>query len=225
MIIAEIGSNPARYGWKLEPFIRAAKQAGADAVKIQLFRAESFPAEEQASKRVLEFPRDRVEEFVQLAHASGLQAGASVFDAEAVTLAQKHCDFIKLAAREEDNRELLINALTKRGDYKQVYRSVTNRASLNRNFDNRTIHFWVIPEYPTPLFDALLGVFYAARMFKKYHLKWGWSSHALSKWDCVLAAKKGASVIEKHLCVSRGDIEAGHSLLPGEFREMCKWIT
>jgi sialic acid synthase SpsE len=54
---------------------------------------------------------------------------------------------------------------------------------------------------------------------------WGWSSHTRGWLDCWLAAKWGASVIEKHLALSPDDIEAGHSLLPHEFHKMTRAIN
>ena len=106
-IIAELCSNPVSYGWDLEPFIALAALSGASHVKIQCFRAEHFPEWAQADKRAAEFPRERLREFAELAHAHGLKAGASVFDAEAVELCARELDFLKLAAREQDNRELI----------------------------------------------------------------------------------------------------------------------
>src|SRR3990172_1121814 len=106
-IVAEGGSSPARWGWNFDLWCRTAAMAKATAVKVQLFKAEHFPSAEHASKRPLEFPRARLVEFVEAAHRHGLRAGASVFDNEAVELAAKHCDFLKLAAREWDNAELI----------------------------------------------------------------------------------------------------------------------
>jgi len=46
--IAELGSNPRALNWATLPYLRAAKESGATAVKIQLFRSEHFPEAERA---------------------------------------------------------------------------------------------------------------------------------------------------------------------------------
>ena len=108
MILAEIGSNVFPFSRdRMEAFVIAASEAGADAVKVQLYRADHFPEHERASKAATEFPRVQFMDFVSMAHAAGLRAGASVFDEDAVDLVAKHGDFIKLATREQDNATLI----------------------------------------------------------------------------------------------------------------------
>src|SRR3990167_1100699 len=103
-LVAEFGSSPAP-DWDFDLWCSAAAQSGATSCKAQLFRAEHFPLVEHASKHALEFPRARLPEFVAAAHVRGLGCGVSVFDAEAVELAARHCDWLKLAAREQDRSE------------------------------------------------------------------------------------------------------------------------
>ena len=82
-IIAEFCSNVAK-DWNFDRWCWVARGVNADAVKVQIFRATHFPEAEQASKHPLEFPRERFADFVKVAHYYGVQAGASVFDADAV---------------------------------------------------------------------------------------------------------------------------------------------
>lgn len=224
-IIAELGSNPARYGWKLDGFVRAAKEAGADATKIQLFKAEHFPENEREEKRKVEFPRDCIKEFAELCKRHGLQSGASVFDKEAVELAAEHLDFLKLAAREQSNNGLIIDILG-RELKKTVYRSISN--GFNTLIVGMT-HFLTVPQYPTPMARAITEMFLLLDEFEhkrwgKWNWEWGWSSHTRAILDCWLAVKLGATVIEKHFALSHSDPEGGHSLLSAEFRKMVKWL-
>lgn len=213
-IIAEIGSSPAP-SWDFAPWCAAAATAGADAVKVQLFRADHFPETEQASKRPLEFPRERLSEYVQCAHAYGLTAGASVFDLDAVALAARWCDWLKLAAREQHDYEL------RRKVYetgKKYYRSVEGLAptvSVNET------PLYAIQRYPAPMLLSLVRV---VQTWNHYAGNWGWSSHTTGTFDCVLASRLGASVIEKHLAIHSTDLEAGHSLGPQQFAAMVRSI-
>jgi sialic acid synthase SpsE len=189
-LIAEAGSSPASGGWDFTHWCAAAAEAGATAIKLQMFYASHFPEAEQESKYPLEFPRHRLDEFVERAHAHGLQAGVSVFDADAVMRAGAACDFLKLAAREAANHNLILAA----------FREAQQRGC--------------------PLALSCLRVLQAARYFNFHALPWGWSSHTTGTFDCVLAVRLGATVIEKHLSTRPADLEAGHSLTPAQFRRM-----
>ena len=220
-IIAEFGSSIVRSPFGFETWLCSAAAAGATHVKVQLFRAEHFPPVEQAGKRRLEFPRARLPEFVEMAHRYGVKAGASVFDAEAVELAAEYCDFLKLAAREQDNQELAMHALNK---------SIVNTLTLYRSVSDLKyrwlpsgfapgITLWAIQAYPAPMPKSLVMAWRAWRNGID-----GWSSHTTGALDCILAARLGASVLEKHFALEAGDVEAGHSLLPAAFRRMTNAI-
>lgn len=217
-IIAEIGSSPAP-AWNFETWCQAAKIAGATHVKAQLFQAEHFPAAEQASKRPLVFPRQRFAEFVATAHTYGLQAGASVFDESAVQLVAQRGDFLKLAAREQANRPLMEDCFFRKR-LMPIYRSVSRCGLDEFMFLPRTVTLFAIQQYPASMTASLLAVVRWARFARREGVRWGWSSHTRGDWDCRLAARLGASVVEKHLALTETDLEAGHALNPYQFRAM-----
>lgn len=233
-IIAEIGSSPAP-AWDFDYWCVAAAMTGADAVKAQMFAAEHFPRGEWESKRPLEFPRERLAEFVSCAHAYGLVAGVSVFDDDAADLAQHYCDFTKLAAREQDNQPLIERLAFIQQDKlafasaseiiaahrKPVYRSVSRLVLDGWNFQHNFTTLHALQRYPAGLAASLLALLRAAAFFRRHGVqRWGWSSHTRYALDCVLAARLGACVIEKHLALQADDLEAGHSLMVGRFAEM-----
>ena len=223
IIIAEIGSSPAPE-WAFERWCEAASLAGATHVKAQMFQAAHFPPAEQASKRPLVFPRQRLGEFVSAAHQCGLKAGVSVFDLEAVDLAGQQGDFLKLAAREENEPSLLDRCLDVA---KPLFRSVSSSEKWGGwTANGQIVHLRTIPQYPTPLARALVEVVKTARAWHKFSgaNSWGWSSHTRGALDCWLAVALGATVIEKHLCLTEHDLEAGHSLNPTQFKAMAQAI-
>lgn len=222
-IIAEFGSSPAAYHWDIEPWCAAATRAGASAAKIQLFRASHFPADEQSQKRPFEFPRRWLGEFSRLARAHDLMPGASVFDAEAVRLGITHLDFFKLAAREENNRNL-IGQVTPSLRRLPVFRSVSRLKPDEFMRLQGMTTLYAVQKYPAPMVLSLWRLMQAERFFRAHGLRWGWSSHTAGILDCVVAARLGAQVIEKHLALARTDLEAKHSLLPGAFARMVKEI-
>lgn len=232
-VIAELGSNPAAHDWDFNEFCRVAFFAGANAVKCQLWKTEHFPSWEWAAKRPLEFPRAMLPEFVAQAHRRVLKAGASVFDVEAVELAAAKCDFLKLAAREQGN-DALISACVYLGRGLPVYRSISEADSYARYFSmgkeegREFVTLYALQRYPASMARSLVALL-AWRLFvysleEDGPIEWGWSSHSRGALDCVLAARLGASVIEKHLCLSKSDPEGGHSLLPDEFGRMVSQI-
>jgi len=220
-IIAEFGSSPSSYNWNLEPWCGAAHLVGADAVKVQLWHTDHFPPDEQASKRSLEFPRQRLGEFVELAHRHSLRVGASVFDLDAVRLVSEHCDFVKLAAREQYNSELIDFVMSVPMPM-LGYRSISSFDAYRAS--TMMIALFAIQRYPSPMLSALSALVCAALWFRSRGIGWGWSSHTSGVLDCVLAARLGALAIEKHLALSLRDIEAGHSLLPPDFSRMVRGV-
>jgi sialic acid synthase SpsE len=222
-IIAELGSSPAP-DWDFETWCEAAARAGADAVKVQLFHVDVlYPPHLRAAMAGRDFPRELLPEFVETAHRHGLQAGASVFDDEAVQLAAAHCDFVKLAASQEHKEErLFLVARCTRGRRLPFYRSVTDLSNLSPVFGPRLVQFFVIPRYPAGLLATCWKLVRAYHHFwtHGYSDRWGHSSHTTGFLDCLLAAGLGAAAVEKHFALSATDCEAPHSLLPGAFARM-----
>lgn len=213
LIIAETCSNIIRYTKSLPIFIETVAKSGAGACKIQLFSHRHFPEPEWESKRRVEFPRNLLPEFISLCHQHNLLAGASVFDNEAVDLLEKHgADFIKLATRETDNTLLWQRCLT---SPLPKIASFDCTATDALPFANHTVHLACIPKYPTP-----------KPTVPNYGKSlWGWSSHYIRGDRCLdilMAATRGACVIERHFALSETDLEAGWSSDPKEFREMVK---
>src|SRR3990167_6907434 len=211
-VIAELCSNVIRYVKDLRTVIDAVKRTGANACKVQLFRHTHFPQPEWRQKKLVEFPRDRFPEFVELCHKNALLAGASVFDDDAVTLLEtSDADYIKMATREWENVNLwervLLSSLPKIAswDY-SVYPELP--------YADHTIHLACLPKYPS--IDPQVP---------DYGKKdWGWSSHSRDWLYCLVAVSHGACVVEKHFAMSETDFERGWSLESNEFAEMVKDI-
>ena len=224
-IIAELGSNIFPYSReKLVDYCLAASQAGADAVKIQLYFAEHFPLDEQEAKQATVFPRAELAFFAEAADLHGLAWGASVFDRGAVDmLVGMGADFLKLATREEHNNQL--RAYANRRFKGTILRSVDWTHSIpwhHRRFP-REVTLACIPEYPTDMGDALDSLM----PLQTFSIPdpWGWSSHTEGISDCVVVARCWPSVIEKHLYLSPDDPEAAWSVSGEHLRaivEVCK---
>ena len=207
LVIAELCTNAHPYDdATLEKFIALADLAGCAGVKLQYWRADHFPLGERDRKRPYELPDGVLSRFVYLAHEFDLLAGASVFEAGDVDkLCAAGVDFIKLAAREVDNRVLLDTAV---GTRRPVLRSLPyfGAALPGTAFDPRVLSFYCTPHYPA---EASLMDMVALRHATT---PWGWSSHTGDGMDCVVAAALGAAVVEAHLKTSDVEPEALWSL-------------
>lgn len=208
IIIAELGGNLFPYSReRITQLLGAAQRSGVDAVKVQLFVAEHFVGFEAVDKRRLEFPRGELGHFVNQAHTLSLLAGASVFDRQAVQLCvNAGVDFIKLAAREEDN--VALRRMVNRQFPGPVYRSVSWPLLREPESAPREIIMGAVSIYPSIGLSNLGDQFLAGSMPSPF----GWSSHTDHFADCVAAIRSGADAIEKHLKLADTDEEARWSL-------------
>ena len=207
-IIAELGGNLFPYSReRLSRLLGAAKRSGVDAVKIQVFVAEHFIGFEAVDKRRLEFPRGELDHFVTQVHLLGLLAGASVFDIPAVRQCRNSgVDFLKLAAREENNIALRVSIQAE--FLGTVYRSVNWPLFREAEPALREITMAAVQIYPSIGLANLGNQFLAGSMPPVF----GWSSHTDHWDDCLAAIRSGASAIEKHLSLTEDDEEARWSL-------------
>jgi len=211
LVVAELGSWKGQQGYLRG--ITVARDAGADVVKIQVFRALHFPSEEWDTKAPLEWRRRYLNDFVAYANTSELLTSASVFDLPAVVqCSSSGIDILKLAAREQGQDALREHCLN--SDV-PVFRSIY--PGSNHGTHPRELILGCISVYPTDNGVAMAG---AETMADVEEGPWGWSSHTRDWADCVEAVRLGARVIEKHLALTEDDIEAEWSLMPKEFAEM-----
>ena len=219
--IAELGSNIRPFTKsRINMFIDSAALAGADAVKIQLFKADHFPNEERAAKQALEFPRELFGWFLERAEFYKLQGGASVFDKDAIDLCTRlGANFIKLATREQFNSAL--RQYANRRFKGTIFRSINfERVVTYEPRMPREVTLGCIPRYPTAVTNKLLDLIEERLSFGWLRAPFGWSSHTIGFDDLVVAVTWGAKVIEKHLKVSDNDLEAKWSIDPFEWMTM-----
>ena len=210
-IIAELCSNITQHLDNLDRCIRIVKSCGADAAKLQLFRADHFPEAERAQKQRVEFPRELFPTFIALCHYYGLAAGASVFDNDAVDLVvNSDGDFLKLATREWDNEPLYDRC--SKTELPIIYSfDCRNNDGYIRKAIKHSIPMACVPEYP-------------AHNFQMIENPKAWSSHTPHWLDCVIAVSRYARIVEKHIVFSNQDYEAGWSLTSDLFSQMVKDI-
>ncbi len=207
-VIAEVGLNHGGSLKRAVEHIHSAKEAGADCVKFQLFRADKLISNKFAPKsyqffKSYELSFDEIKYLYQESINSNIDFLCSPFDEEAVDfLDSLPVSHFKVASGELTN-EALLSRIGSKG--KHVYLS-TGMATfdeiqwalgiLRKAGAEQITLLHCVSIYPTPLEFAKLGVILALK--RAFNLPVGYSDHTAGI-NCALAAVAlGATVIEKH---------------------------
>jgi N-acetylneuraminate synthase len=245
-IVAELSGNHGGNLDKALTLIRAAKEAGADAVKLQTYTADSLTLDHDgpgfriegglwAGRRLHELyqeaatPWDWHEPLFSYARSLDIIAFSSPFDGRAVELLSNlDCPAYKIASFELIDHDLIRHAA---GLGRPLILS-TGMASLGeieeaigvaREVGNtHLVLLHCVSGYPTPPAESDLRTL--PHLAATFGFPVGLSDHSLGIGVPVAAVALGAVMIEKHFTLSRaeGGVDAGFSLEPEEFRQMAE---
>lgn len=222
-IIAEIGVNHDGCPDRALRLVEAAAQAGADAVKFQLFRAELLLSREarlalyqqnagetdpMAMLSRLELPSARIAECAALARRLGMAAVVTVFSPQLVEEAEREIepDAYKSASPDVVNTPLL-GAMAKTGRPLIVSTGAASRQEVERAVETlrpvcgALALLQCVSAYPAPDAAAALGGIAALRTI--YEGPVGYSDHTTGTDTGALAVAAGAELLEKHLTDDR----------------------
>lgn len=210
-VIAEAGSNHNKDFDTARRLIDAAADAGADAVKFQLFSARIlYPQGGQLHDIInsLELPRDWVPELTRHANARGLMLLASPFDLEAVdVLASADAPAYKIASSETVNLPLVAHAASK-GKPMIISTGMCDIADVHEAIEvvrgagnDDIVLLQCSALYPSTPAQAHLAVM--ATLRHAFRRPVGFSDHSLGLTVPVVAAARGACMIEKHFTLDR----------------------
>lgn len=243
-IIAELSAN---HGGKIEvakDTIRAAKKAGADAIKLQTYTADTITLDSDKSDFRIEgtiWEGRRLYELYQEAHLpwswhkalfqtakeEGLVCFSSPFDHTAVDfLEELETPMYKIASFEITDIPLIRYAASKGkpmiistgiASYDDIELAI-NTCRMQGNNDITILK--CTSAYPATLEDANLLAM--QQIANDFNVKVGLSDHTLGMTAPVVATALGASVIEKHFILDKtiGGPDASFSLDVDEFKAM-----
>ncbi|MDD4952844.1 MAG: N-acetylneuraminate synthase [Desulfovibrionaceae bacterium] len=250
-IIAEAGVNHNGDPDLALRMVRAAAEAGADAVKFQTFRAESL-ATSKAPKaeyqrlttgqegsqlemlRRLELDRAAHQALVRACREQGVEFMSTPFDLESVDLLlDLGMRVFKVPSGEITNlpllrrigslgRELIVS--TGMADMDEVGQALRALEQAGADRKNITL-LHCTTEYPAPFEDLNLRAMAAmARAFPGVRV--GYSDHTQGIEAAIAAAALGARVIEKHFTLDKNMPGPDHraSLEPDELKAMVRAV-
>lgn len=233
-IIAEAGSNHNGELTQAKMLIDAARDAGCDAVKFQVFSAETLVTRQNPAFSVLkenELPREWIPTLANYAEMKGIIFSASPFDRVAV---DQLCDvgvpFLKWASPEIHDLPLLKYAASK-GKPLLISTGMCNLVDIHRalevvtsedNSDIVLLH--CVSSYPTRSDDIHLRMMDSIR--RTFQIPTGLSDHTTSLIPPVVAVSRGACVVEKHFTLDRKSVGPDHSFAvePSELAGMVAYI-
>jgi pseudaminic acid synthase len=244
-IIAELSANHNGSLTRALESIQAAKDAGASAVKIQTYTADTITIDSDRPEFMIkgglwdgyklydlykwaETPYEWHEEMFSFAASIGLTIFSTPFDNTAVDLLESlNTPAYKIASFELIDLPLIRYVASTR---KPMIMS-TGMASETEIEEavqtardggcNDIVLLHCISSYPAPLSSANLAKLSLLR--NRFGVQVGLSDHTLGTTASVAAVAMGATVIEKHFTLSRADKgpDCEFSLEPAELKQLC----
>lgn len=243
-IIAELSAN---HGGNIKTAIetvRAARRAGANAIKLQTYTADTITLDSDKEDFVIKgtiwegkklydlykeayLPWDWHEELFRVAKDEGLICFSSPFDKTAVDFLETlDTPIYKIASFEITDVNLIAYAASKQKPMIistgiAVYEDIELAVNTCREVGNNDITLLkCTSSYPAPIEEANLVMM--QRLAKDFNVKVGLSDHTLGTTAPVVATALGARIIEKHFILDRsiGGADASFSLDEKEFTEM-----
>jgi len=241
-IIAEVGSNHNGDIENAKTLINVAKEANADAVKFQLFKAEKLyskytPTFEYLKEKdtfelikKIETPREWIKELVEHCESSKIPFLASACDFEAIDLIEPFVPAYKIPSFEIVDLELIKYAAQK-GRPMIISTGMANLGEIEdavkavRSTGNDEIVLLHCNSlYPTP--PEIVNLRAMETMKRAMQVPVGFSDHTEGIHIPISAVSMGACVIEKHFTLDRTMPGPDHSYAidPNELKDMITQI-
>lgn len=232
-IVAEAGSNHNRDLNIALRLIDVAAEAGADAVKFQIFRAETLysrytprlsemdgrsePSETPFELiRRCELPREWLPTLSKHARERGILFTASPFDLEAVELmARIDVPFYKVASYEIVDVQLL-SAIAAKGKPAILSTGNSGLADIETGLrvfadhgNDQVALLHCVSQYPARYADLNLRCI--GTLQRAFRCTVGFSDHTMDSRAAIVAVSLGGSILEKHFTLSRDQVGPDHS--------------
>jgi len=247
-IIAELSANHGHDIEIAKETIRAAKRAGADAIKLQTYTADTITLNSDKEDFIIKgtiwdqqklydlyqeayLPWEWHAELFALAKELDLVCFSSPFDFSAVDLLESlDCPIYKIASFEitdiplisyvasKGKPMILSTGIAEYEDIKLAIETIRTQGVQNITLLKCT------SSYPAPLGEANMAML---QKFKTdFNVEIGLSDHTMGSIVPIVATALGAKVIEKHFILDKkiGGPDASFSMDEGEFKDMVQAV-
>lgn len=248
-IVAEMSANHLQDYDRAEAIIRAAKAAGADAVKLQTYTADTITMDcENEYFQIKQgtiwdgttfyklyqeafTPWDWQPRLVKLANDLGMDCFSSPFDFTAVDFMEE-MDMPAYKIASFEIRDIpLIRKIAKLGKPVIMATGIAYLEDIERAVrvcreegNDQIILLKCTSTYPSPYEDMNIRVI--PHMAEVFDCMTGLSDHSMGSAVAVASVALGARMVEKHFTISRADggPDAAFSMEPAEFKKMADEI-
>lgn len=247
MIVAELSANHNGSKQIAIDTIRAAKRAGADAIKLQTYTADTITLDCSADDFKIKqgtiwdgkylhdlykeayTPWEWHEELFHIAKEEGLVCFSSPFDKTAVDFLESLGNPIYKIASFEITDIPLIEYAAKKMKPIVISTGIATQEDIRlavescRAAGNQDITLLkCTSSYPAPIEEANLCMI--KDLAERFEVKSGLSDHTIGSISAIVAVSQGATMIEKHFIMDRsiGGPDASFSMNEQEFAQMVK---
>lgn len=249
IIVAEMSANHGGDKSIAIETIKAAKRAGADAIKMQTYTADTITLDCDAPDFIINegsiwdgrtfhelyekayTPWEWHEELFKVAHEEGLMCFSSPFDKTAVDLLESlNAPMYKIASFEITDIPLIEYAASKMKPMIMAtgistIEDIELAVNACRKVGNNDITLLKCTSaYPAPVEEA--NVIMIRDLAERFNVKSGLSDHTIGAMVPVLAVANGATMIEKHFILNKQveSEDASFSMDEKEFRDMVQKV-
>jgi len=241
-IIAEMSSSHQQSFQKALMIVRAAAEAGADALKVQMFTPDDMTVNSTDKMyRVLTgqwsgmtlyelyqkacMPYAWIPALKEHAESRGMEFIATVYHPRTVSIAEEMgIKVLKISSFEINYENLLkrvdktnLPVIVSTGSATET--EISNVVSLLRR--NLTL-LKCTSQYPAPA--ETLNINTIPDMKKRWEVPVGLSDHSLGMIGAISAVSLGATVIEKHITIDGEGLDKDFAILPDRFNMMVQLI-
>jgi pseudaminic acid synthase len=247
-IIAELSANHNGSIETAIETIKAAKRAGADAIKFQTYTADTITINSSKPDFIIQgtiwegrnlyelyqeayTPWEWHETLFKVAEEEGLECFSSPFDKTAVDFLETlNCPIYKIASFEITDIPL-IEYVASKGKPIIISTGIATLEDIKLAVDtcrkvgnNQITLLKCTSSYPAPIEEANMAMI--PELSRRFNVMSGLSDHTMGSTVPVVATALGAKIIEKHFILDRsiGGPDASFSMNEQEFTEMVKSV-
>lgn len=245
--ISEIGLNHNGSVEIAKKLVKIAKESGSDAVKFQKRDVDNLAIKEildtpddrfpefgstyREIRKYIEFNNDEYIELKEYSHELGLDFICTAFDIPSVKfLIDLKVDYLKIASHSVTNVPLLkfvadnnIPSIMSTG--MSEIEDIDIAYDLFKKSKTDLILLHCVSSYPTPENEMNLNIIDTLKnRYKETHI--GYSGHEIGNFPTIVAACKGARVVERHITIDKNMVGFDHSLSlePNELQNLIEQI-